>query len=272
MAQSKKGGMDFKVDFKEMSEFIGEGEAWVALSKDKAYINMVMDHAFQEANDRFNVQAAAAAASGAANIRHMFEWGTLGINLGRTNRRARPTSENARLWVTSFKGRGGSKALDFTYKLSTAKVPLPNKSRTGVSISGSKLKQNHVFRWKARVMETGTAVNIKNKGKKKFLVFPRRDGKGFVFVSRKKQPVVSVPGAKSAGNFSAFFESYWQGEGNEIMERVFSEAFQEYVVKEMSSSKEGPLVPAGTPLTKDIKASSERAKNAAVRRAKGKLS
>lgn len=271
VAQSKKGGVDFKVDFKAVSEFIGEGEAWVALSKDKRYLDMVMNNAFQEANDRLNVQAAAAAASGAANIRHMFEWGTLGINSGRTNRRARPTSESARLWMTTFTGRGSKKDIDFHYKLSTAKVPLPNKSRTGISIAGSKLKQNHVFKWKAKIMESGVSVSISNKGKKKFLVFPSSRGKGFVFVPRAKQPVTTVPGRASAGQFHAFFTDYWNSEGHQIMENRFTEAFEELVVKEMSTNTEGPLVPAGTSIKKDIQSSRDRAKNAAMRRAKGKL-
>ena len=55
------------------------------------------------------------------------------------------------------------------------------------------------------------------------------------------------------------------------MEHVFSDAFEEVVVKEMSRNTEGALVPAGTPISKDIKAAKDRAKNSAMRRAKGNL-
>lgn len=84
---------------------------------------------------------------------HMYEWGGIG-------------DPNARLWKHILRGRGAQRQLTFDFKASVKKVPVSSKLRdVGV-------QQNHIFTWKAPVLELGLPVSISPQlSKTKTLVF-----------------------------------------------------------------------------------------------------
>lgn len=72
---------------------------------------------------------------------HMYDWGQLG-------------DPNGKLWKTNLRGRGSKRTSTFEFKASKKTVPVSETLRSlGV-------KQNHVFYWKAPVLEYGLPVRI----------------------------------------------------------------------------------------------------------------
>lgn len=217
-------GVTFAISMDEVLEMLAAGHALTESMKDPNYLDAVVDEAFEIADNTFNVHAAAYGASGA--IKHMYEWGTVGINRGRSNVRMSPTNPNARLWNNFSEGKGLDRTVWFAYRPSVANVPKPTTGETGMSSEVIRKMRDHVFRWKAEVMEEGHDVTIAPR-KAKFLLIPAyaenrpymrpHDIKrGYALLQR---PVTMSPGAsKSYGNFTAFWTSFWHGEGAEILE------------------------------------------------------
>lgn len=88
---------------------------------------------------------------------HMYEWGQVG-------------DPNGRLWRHVLRGRGASRQLSFDFKASKKAVPVaPRLAAIGV-------RRNHIFTWKAPVMELGKPVSISPK-LAKMLVFEAKEVK-----------------------------------------------------------------------------------------------
>lgn len=226
MASVKRRGpnhIGFRIDLSGLIDFLAAGEALGEAGMDKEYMDNVMSTAFENANDEFNLEAAAYGATG--EIAHMFEWGTVGINQGRTNRRASPNSESSRLWEFHQEGYGLKRTLTFIFKPSTAFVPKPTVRDTGMDAETIAGLKDHVFEWKAEVMEEGTPVHIEPV-EAKFLLIPAypnrrqyfrpRDVKRGYMLSRG--PVTTVPGIHVHGNFSRFWIQFWEGRGAQIVD------------------------------------------------------
>lgn len=224
MARRAVVGMQFFADFSGVEQALGE--AWGAIDalEDKTYQDNLIRTAFEEANDAFNLEAAAYAAAG-GNIKHMFEWGTIGINRSRTNMRPQPLSDRARLWQPVIEGRGLNAQFDFVFRPSVAFVPKPTTTETGMDPEVISQLRDHIFWNKAMVMESGISVNIRTK-EAEFLLFPMYKGnippharghdiaRGYTL---NRGPVQLTPGRHTAGQFNAYWVQFWQGRGNDML-------------------------------------------------------
>lgn len=206
-------------DFGSVINGIAAADAYMSIDTNAEYYDAVLEYAFNSANNEFNDMAAAYGQTGA--IKHMFEWGTNGINRQATNVRPQPTEERARLWKTFLISTGpqGGAYVDFEFKPSIAQVPIS----TAVPQEIRALMHRHVFRWKAKVMEEGTPVTI-SRLQAQFLLIPYRTGLSGFRPSDKargytltKGDIQAVPGRRVAGSFTAFWEKYWLSRGVEKM-------------------------------------------------------
>lgn len=227
MARKQRYGVDgitFELDIDNVIKMIGAGLAMNSSMKKKTYLDSVVDVAFARAEEKFNNGAAAYAATGA--ISHMYEWGTLGINNGRSNIRLNPDNPVARLWETFNEGQGLNRTLWFAFKPSLANVPKPTARDTGMSTEVISKLKDHVFKWKAQVMENGEDVTISPKDAKFLLVPAYKENRPYMRphdITRGyalyQGPIHARPGAtKYAGSFTKFWMQYWMGIGEEIVQ------------------------------------------------------
>lgn len=277
----KRITVGFVADFSEVEAAIGN--AWGVLNAidNLEYQNALMKNAFNTAVLDFNTEAAAYAASG-GSIKHMYEWGTVGINKGRTNVRPNPMSDRARLWEPVMTGQGFNRQLDFFYKPSLAYVPKPTTAETGISQDVIASLRDHVFENKAMVFETGTTVTIRPV-EAQFLLIPLyRDreyhaarpsdyARGYML---QNGPNVMRPGARTSGNFTAYWTQFWEGRGNVTLnETVQKELDTDYALA-MAEAKGHhtmrPAIPGAvvTAITKDRKRQERNAVRRAQRAAK----
>lgn len=221
-------GLNLKADFSQLARLVGTVKGYSSAVESDIYINDLLKVAHQIAAKEFNaaVASVAIAASGTPkSLSHMYEWGTIGINKGRTTRAMQPTNPDAMLWTHVMKGRGRAKTIDFKFRPSTVPVPQPTTAKTKVArkyldrLNGKQYK----FHWKAPVMEFGTTVHLKpNKAKMIFVPFygkPKTRNaydikRGFLF---HKGPLNSVPGKTVKGNFSSFWIGWWASAGAKSM-------------------------------------------------------
>lgn len=219
-------GVTFAISIQEVFDSIAAGYALGGSATDPRYIDAVVDYAFKEADDVFNEQAAALARTGM--FKHMYEWGTIGVNTGKTDVRLRPESPAARLWMTFTEGQGLDRTIWYAYRNSVATVPKPTKAATGMSTEVIGKMRDHVFWDKARVFEEGETVTIARK-KAKWLLIPAYEGQRRRMRYRKNDikrgyalaqgPITFTPGEAGAYNtFTSFFMTFWAGRGDEILE------------------------------------------------------
>lgn len=244
MARRKVEGTTFYADFSGVEHAIGAAWGILGAVGNKQYRDDLIHEAYYKANNEFNLEAAAFAAAG-GNIKHMFEWGTVGINNKRSNMRPNPMSENARLWRPVLAGHGPNYQLDFTFKPSVAFVPKPTSAETGMDSSVIADMRDHVFYNKAMVMESGMTVTIRLK-EAEFLLFPFYKGqippnarshdiaRGYTL---NPGPVSLRPGANTAGVFNTYWTQFWQERGNEKMDMSVQEAINKDFAEAMASAK-----------------------------------
>ncbi len=245
-------GLTFAIDMEEILEVLATGDALEKSLKDKKYQDSLIDAAFEKTDERFNVEAAAMGSAG--TISHMFEWGTLGINRGRSNMRPNPLSASARLWHTFTEGSGFNRTLWYAYRPSLANVPKPTSRDTGMSSETIAKMKDHVFKWKAEVMEEGQQVTIKRKANTKFLLIPATESnrlwmrpndvkRGYTL---SQGPITVRPGYnKFAGSFTKFFLTWWEIEGyaqlQENVDRMIASDYEPEFVKPRSSRSIRPV-------------------------------
>ncbi len=234
-------GITVTSDMADVAYFIGNGLALTDVEKDNSYLNDVMRAAFGEAEEMFNQEAIALGRAGA--ISHMFEWGTVGINRHKTNMRPNPNSDVARLWETVFEGSGVHRSLSYYYRPSVAVVPKPTTRETGMSQSDISMLEDHVFWNKAQVFEEGWQVHI-SPVNSKFLILPFYKGvipahakpsdvkRGYTMT---RKTVTLRPGNNVAGNFTNFWLQFWEGRGNEHVQRSIIEQIERDYMYSMQS-------------------------------------
>lgn len=240
------GGVQIALDLDGIAKMIGAGKALAEVDKDKDYMDNLVRAAFDAADEEFNLEAAAAGATGA--IRHMFEWGTVGINRGRTNMRPNPLTERARLWNTTMNGVGLNQTIAYIFKPSLAYVPKPTKRDTGMATEVIESLERHVFNWKAMVLETGATVTIKPVNARMLLIpwypegaemFTNYDkSRGFKL---SKGPHTHSPGdtGGTTGTFTAFWTEFWNGRGNDLMSLSLKSSIEKDFLPEMTVPQTG---------------------------------
>ncbi len=229
--------IDLQADWGALAEVIGTVKGATKVLNDDKFMDLLLTRAHAEASVQFDGDAAAYAAA-TGTLGHMYEWGTAGINTGRTTRRMDPLSEGAKLWRHSLTGTGTVKEAGFTFQPSVVPIPKPTVKATGVPRATLQMLRGgpYVFAAKAAIMESGTTVTIKPRGDNMlFLPFgpdgprnPKYAGKTYIWV---KGPIYSQPGKTYAGNFSKFWLAWWNSEG----ERVMTESVENKVNMKMQT-------------------------------------
>jgi hypothetical protein len=257
-----RDGIAFEVDFSELASTIGAFEGIADAASNERYVGAALDDAHAIVSKEFDSEVTAAAmASGRMN--HMFEWGTQGINSGRTTRRINPLSAEARLWRDTLKGMGATRTLGFDFEPSKVPVPVTTTNATGISQKFlTKLQQNKYVFWnKAAVMESGSQVTITPKpGKKLFIPLVGRTSveglrpvdiaRGFIMTPHT---VTSQPGKKTAGTFSAYWMDFWNNRGEKMMRERFSAIVQKDVDTTVAATSRGGRT-AGPPSSAEFRA------------------
>lgn len=217
-------GVTFYIAMDTALEHIGAVGAMTESAKDDRYLDAIIDEAFEIADNRFNTLAESHGRTGA--IAHMYEWGTLGINRGASNMRQQPNSPKARLWHSVSQGTGADRTLWYVFRPSVANVPKPTVRDTGMSSEVIRRMKDHVFTWKAEVMEQGQEVTIKPK-KAKFLLIPAYEEnrpymrphdvkRGYMLTN---QDITVRPGYNAyAGNFTQLWMGFWSTVGADFLE------------------------------------------------------
>lgn len=227
-------GMRWDINLGDVAQLIGTIYGAEKTVRTNIYIDSLMKAAHAEATSQFD-QDIAAQATATQMFNHMYEWGTVGINKGMTSRRLNPLSHEAKLWKHRLTGgRGKHKGIDFSYRASKVPVPQPTTAKTKVAreyldrLSGRK----HIFYWKAPIIESGMKVKLRPKyAQAIFVPFygkPRSHNlsdetrkRGFLF---HKGPLTNIPGHGTiqgrdlAGNFTAFWETWWNSTGQAILQ------------------------------------------------------
>lgn len=269
--------VEFMADFSPLVDSIGTFEGMAESVKNPAYMDELLQVAHGVAVNEFHVMAAAQAATG--SIAHMYEWGTQGINRGRSSGRPNPMDPRARLWVDTFVTGGLNGVVGFEFRQSVGKVPKPTMTGSGMSKAVIDKMSDHVFRWKARVMEMGETVHIVPKNAKMLLI-PMRNGmvpidqndivrasRGYVMA---KGPITAQPGRNVAGNFSQFWLGFWESRGNQMMdqevEAMLREDFEEGIVQQ----GRGPLKPPVPSIMAAVKRKQQMVASGAVVKARAR--
>src|SRR5690242_5633907 len=90
-------GMRWDMNLSEVAQLIGTIYGADKATRTNVYIDHLMHAAHADAAEQFNKDIAAQAMA-TQRFNHMYEWGTAGINKGRTSRRMDPLSPEAMLW------------------------------------------------------------------------------------------------------------------------------------------------------------------------------
>lgn len=215
--------IDLQADWGQLAEVIGTVKGATKVLDDSKFMDLLLTRAHAQASIQFDGDAAAYAAA-TGTLGHMYEWGTAGINIGRTTRRMDPLAKEAKLWSHVLTGTGTTKEASFKFQPSVVPIPKPTVKATGVPRATLQLLKGgpYVFAGKAAIMESGTTVTIRPRGSNMlFLPFgpegprsPKYAGKTHIWV---KGPIYSQPGKNYAGNFSKFWLAWWNTEGDRVI-------------------------------------------------------
>lgn len=216
-----RNNFELMTDMESIGEILG---AIAALEHglDGDYIDALIVDAHRVASDQFDVTAAATAHAG--YMSHMFEYGVPGITHG-PPRHQDPTAPTARLWMHDIVGGRGTFNVNFLFRPAATKNPNQTVARTGVADKYIKKlsRRKYIFYNRAVITETGKEVTITSKkGRLLFIPFygePPRGNKankrGYAMVPG---PVTVTPGRTSAGQFTAFWNSWWDTEGTAVVQ------------------------------------------------------
>lgn len=246
--------MEISVDLEPTLYAIGAMQAFSRSLNDKVYIDALFDEAFEKADAAFDKHADAVARTGA--ISHMYEWGTVGVNKGRSNMRLAPENPKAKLWSNFSVGSGLNRSIAWVYRPSVATVPKPTSAETGMSAEVISLLRPQYFTWKAEVMEENRTVTISPQ-EAKFLLLPatkenraRFDGwrpndlkRGYMLTQKT---IESQPGKNAYyGSFTGIWDAFWLGEGSNIISEEIGRMVEQDYFPEVSRVRPpGKLIPA----------------------------
>lgn len=271
-------GIVFRVNFDPIIDGLAAGQALSESLEDKRYVDAIVDEAFDKADDVFNSYAAAYALTGA--ISHMYEWGTVGVNRGRSNLRLSPNHPSARLWQNFNEGAGLDRVLWYSFRPSVANVPKPTKAATGMSTDVINKMRDHVFWNKAMVMEEGHEVTISPKRAKWLLIPAYESNRPFMrpqdvkrgYMLTKGPITISENSNKFAGSFTAFWVNFWEGRGNEILtEDMYSQVQTDYKPEFRPRRNAGSLRPVGTvAIAPEVKSRAKKTKARVLRKAQAR--
>lgn len=159
--------------------------------KTNAHINELITASHRILSNKFILHMSQVAFNAPEEFKHMYEWGRVG-------------DPNARLWKHILRGAGATRVATFEFKASKTTVPLtPEKRAVGV-------QQNHIFVWKAPILELGLPVRISPKIATTLVMdYPKRTGQ---LVYTKRTIYIPRQGAEQVwGAFTNEFMRWFAG-------------------------------------------------------------
>ena len=150
-----------------------------------AHVNELITAMHRVLTGQFIIHMSQVAFSSPEEFKHMYEWGRVG-------------DPNARLWKHILRGAGAARVSTFDFKASKTSVPItPEKQAVGV-------QRNHIFVWKAPILELGLPVRISPKiATTLVLDYPKRTGQ-LVYTKR----TIYIPKQGSEEVWGAFTNEY----------------------------------------------------------------
>lgn len=259
-SQARKSGntIEFRLDLEPLTMALGAANALARVQDDKFYIDALMDVAFEEFDNEFNERTAAFAATGSP-LSHMYEWGTIGINPGRSNVRMSPDNPAARLWQTYTTGAGMDRVVGFIYRPSVANVPKPTAGKTGMSTDVIESMRDFQFTWKAEVFEEGQQITIAPK--RRFLLIPAYQqnrwwmepweiNRGYALLT--KPVTFKAGGGTGAGVFTEWWFAFWAEESPYYFAERIEQFIEEDFFPAMAKPRQrGTMRPVGTYVVKE---------------------
>lgn len=162
-----------------------------------------LEYTMKSLRGRFNEDTLARRTAG--SLRHVFEW-----------------NSNRPLYKVNLAGGGSGRYMTFTFLPSTEQVPLPG-DKFGISQDVLSKLNRHVFKLKAVVMETQSAVNIVPKNDEGKLFIPTTSStKGYIMYAGST--TINPGGEESTGGFASWwalwFEAHAPGHVTNISRRT----------------------------------------------------
>jgi hypothetical protein len=159
--------------------------------KTNAHINELITAAHRVISNAFVTHMSQVAFNSQKQFEHMYEWGRVG-------------DPNARLWKNILRGTGAARVASFDFKASKKAVPvIPIKQDVGV-------KANHIFVWKAPVLELGLPVRISPKIANT-LVMDYPKGAGVLTYTKRTIYIPRQGNSEVWGTFTNEFMRYFGG-------------------------------------------------------------
>lgn len=214
----------------QLAEAIGSYVGMMEGLKQKTYMDELLVDSHRTTSTEFN-RAAMAAAMHSKTLRHMYEFGTAGINDDGPSHYASGMSPGSRLWKGELLGGGGRRTISFTFLPAKKNNPPHDFEELGIDSSDAPpLKVDtgeRTYKWatRASVVESGIDVHIKARWSKALFIPIKTEGmpaksfgdpaRGYVWAkSHSYSPGESSGGT---GRFTTFFAGWWAKEGAEIM-------------------------------------------------------
>lgn len=274
---------ELKANFDELADFLGSAQGWEESVKTPYYIGQLIEMAHGIAAQAFDTEAAVVARP--LNFTHMYEWGAIGINEGYQTPKLNPTSRAARLWAHRLAGTGSSRSIDFIFRPSVVDVPIPEHIATLPMKQRPKTK--HKFMARPWIIEYGVSMTIRPKNSSVLMIpiEPGTEANGVGRYSNSRAvkrgyfmhpyPVKIGP-SKNAGQFTAFWNVWWNKEGRRIINETTDKVVNQQAAAIIQTGRgRGTMLSKyakGKTLTKTFKMRVETAKAKANAESKVKAS
>lgn len=195
-----------QADFKPMAATTGAILGMVSVMDDTDVKDGIGDTFAKKAKDGFMASIIAAKEAGLPSVQHVFEWLDEEIYSGEMS--------NIPLFKITVKTpKGGAKLIGFTFLPSNRVVPKPDPDWWGFDPKIVGNLSDHVFRFKAIVMETNSSVDIVPKGDNRLFI-PSRVGRyGYALA---KSSTINPGGEAATGGFTTFWNSWFEANATRV--------------------------------------------------------
>lgn len=194
------------------------------------YVGPVLKWVHQKMSEAFSEHMATLAPHNQAEFHHVYEWDQIG-------------DPSAQLWRDVLVGGGATRMATWEWLASKTVVPVVHPEAIG------KVKQIHIFTWKAPVMEYDTEITIAPKRGEWLAYFtgPPGDNTSEELRFTKEPITVQNPGGPATkGAFTKEYVSWWGGEGSATEFRMRIQRLLEHDLAGMPLNSVSGAFRAGT--------------------------
>lgn len=242
--------IDIDADLQGVAEYTGVVAGVMQSVKSDLYVTYFSNYALNKLRVTFNAETIASGMAGNQRIQHVFEWpdtDSRGVSTGRPS--------GIPLFRLDIRGRGKARRLTFRFVQSRRNVPLPDPERYGFKPNKLQYLRRHVFRFKAIVMETNTAVVVAPRRSAKLFV-PSEDVKGGYYMTSKAH-AINPGGEQATGGFSEWWTEWFATRADGIVREILpmaEEQIKATAAKQMRTIRSSGVVKNKTFSINSIKA------------------